>query len=225
MPAPPDIDRQHAIEHAARALDRVHADPRRAAVPRGPAANRDDDVDAALVRERHPVRGVPDHDRGEPRRETEHVADADRRIVPAGSPAVLTVNTRRPRTGRRSAAVFTAASAAARAPFCSDTPRPRTWGPAELLGSPLRRKGWACGWPDGSSRTPSASGSCRHVRARSSTRRLPIGSRRQGRPSACTSGTTCSVIKLCTCGSCSNRSVCGLGWRTKEEACVHSTMS
>src|SRR5262245_55337638 len=56
----------------------------------------------------------------------------------------------------------------------------------------------------------------------SSTKRLPIASRRQGRPSACTSGTTRSPMKLCTCGSCSKRSVCGLGWRTN--ACAHSTI-
>src|SRR5262249_31927187 len=30
-------------------------------------------------------------------------------------------------------------------------------------------------------------------------------------------------MKLCTCGSCSKRSVCGLGWRTN--ARVHSTIS
>ena len=42
------------------------------------------------------------------------------------SPAVLTVKTRRPVSASRSAAVFTAASAAANDPFCSETPRPRT---------------------------------------------------------------------------------------------------
>ena len=42
------------------------------------------------------------------------------------SPAVLTVKTRRPCKDSRSAAVFTAASAAASEPFCSETPRPRT---------------------------------------------------------------------------------------------------
>src|SRR5262249_33648434 len=49
-----------------------------------------------------------------------------------------------------------------------------------------------------------------------------MGSRRHGRPSSCTSGTTRSPMKLCTCGSCSKRSVCGLGWRTN--ARVHSTI-
>src|SRR5438034_2011382 len=56
----------------------------------------------------------------------------------------------------------------------------------------------------------------------SSTRRLPIASRRQGRPSSCTSGTTRSPMKLCTCGSCWKRSFCGLGVRTN--ARVHSTI-
>ena len=82
MFAPSDIDGHDALEHPARALDRVDAHPRRAAV-RGLAAHGDDDVDAALVGERDPAGGA-DHDHGEAWRETDCVADADRGVVPAG---------------------------------------------------------------------------------------------------------------------------------------------
>jgi len=50
------------------------------------------------------------------------------------SPAVLTVNTSRPRKGRRSAAVFTAAERRReRAFLLRHTPRPRTWAPRRIL--------------------------------------------------------------------------------------------
>src|SRR5262249_56388324 len=122
MLIPADVHRHHPIEHMARAVDRIHADPGGAAV-RGLAAYRDDGIDAALVGERDAARGA-DHDDGQPRRETERGANTNCGVVSSGLPAVLTVKMRRPCKCSRSAAVFTAASAAANEPFFSDTPRP-----------------------------------------------------------------------------------------------------
>ena len=135
MAAAADIDRHDAIEHAARALDRVDAGPRRARM-RGLAAHGDDHVDAALVGERDPAGGADDDDR-ELGAVAERLADADRGVMSSGLAGGADGEDQAPCSVERSAAVFTAASAAASEPFCSETPRPRTkLPPAPSISSP-----------------------------------------------------------------------------------------
>jgi hypothetical protein len=82
MLAAAHVERADAIEHTPRAVDGIHSDPGRAAVG-GAAVHSHDDVDAALIRERHPAGGA-DHDDRKLRKEAERLADAKRRVVPSG---------------------------------------------------------------------------------------------------------------------------------------------
>jgi len=68
MFAPSDIDGHHALEHPARALDRIHRRPTGCCCAT-PAAHGDDDVDAALVGRGATRLVVPINDHGEAWRE------------------------------------------------------------------------------------------------------------------------------------------------------------
>jgi hypothetical protein len=120
----PHIDGHDAIKHAARAIDRFT--PTQGvllweALPRTVMMASMRPLLASATRLVVPITMTAS--RGAKPNASQMLSAASCRPV---SPAVLTVKMRRPRKGRRSAAALTAASAAAKEPFCSDTPRPRT---------------------------------------------------------------------------------------------------